>query len=71
MPRKKSETGFEQKLSRLEEIAELLEKEDLNLDDSISLFEEGVKLSKECLIVLQDAELRITELKKQISDFKE
>ncbi len=71
MAKKKSERSFEDKLSRLEEVAGLLEQEDLGIEESISLFEEGVKLSKECLIALQSAELRITELKKQISDFKD
>ena len=71
MAKKKSELSFEDKLSRLEEVAELLEQEDLGIQESISLFEEGVKLSKECIITLQKAELRITELKRQISDFKE
>jgi exodeoxyribonuclease VII small subunit len=70
MARKKSELSFEDKLSRLEEVAELLEQDNLGIEESISLFEEGVKLSKECLIALQKAELRITELKGQISDFK-
>lgn len=71
MAKKKSEQSFEDKLSRLEEVAGLLEQEDLGIEESISFFEEGVKLSKECLIALQNAELRITELKKQISDFKD
>lgn len=71
MAKKKSELSFEDKLSRLEEVAELLEQEDLGIQESISLFEEGVKLSKECIITLQKAELRITELKRQISDFRE
>ncbi len=70
MTKKKSDKSFEEKLSRLEEVANLLEQEDLGLDESISLFEEGVKLSKECLNVLQKAELKVTELKKQISDIK-
>ena len=71
MAKKKSEQSFEDKLLRLEEVAGLLEQEDLGIEESISFFEEGVKLSKECLIALQNAELRITELKKQISDFKD
>ena len=71
MAKKKSELSFEDKISRLEEVAELLEQENLGIEESIVLFEEGVKLSKECLITLQKAELRITELKRQISDFKE
>lgn len=71
MAKKKSVQSFEEKLLRLEEVSSLLEQEDLGLDKSIELFEEGVKLSKECLISLQNAELKIMELKRQISDFKE
>lgn len=71
MAKKKSEQSFEDKLARLEQLADLLESEDTGLDESISLFEEGIKLSKECLIALQEAELKIRELKKQISDFKD
>lgn len=70
MTKKKSDLSFEEKLNRLEEVANLLENEDLGLDQSISLYEEGIRLSKECLTALQNAELKITELKKQISDFK-
>lgn len=71
MAKRKSDFSFEEKLARLEEVAGLLESEETGLDDSISLFEEGIKLSKECLNALQEAELKIRELKKQISDFKE
>lgn len=71
MAKKKSEESFEDKLARLEQLADLLESEDTGLDESISLFEEGIKLSKECLIALQEADLKIRELKKQISDFKD
>lgn len=71
MAKKKSEQSFEDKLARLEQLADLLESEDTGLDESISLFEEGIKLSKECLIALQEADLKIRELKKQISDFKD
>lgn len=71
MAKKKSEQSFEEKLARLEQLADLLESEDTGLDESISLFEEGIKLSKECLSALQEADLKIRELKKQISDFKD
>ncbi len=70
MAKKKLDKSFEEKLSRLEKVANLLEQEDLGLEESISLFEEGVKLSKECLTALQKAELKVTELKKQISENK-
>jgi exodeoxyribonuclease VII small subunit len=64
---KKKETNtFENKLVRLEEISNLLEAEDTQLEDAIKLFEEGIELSKDCLITLKNAELKITELKKKI-----
>ncbi len=41
MTKKKAKNTFEENLSRLEEISTLLESEELGLDQSISLFEEG------------------------------
>ncbi|MCH6574114.1 MAG: exodeoxyribonuclease VII small subunit [Bacteroidetes bacterium] len=68
MIKKKSKNTFEVNLSRLEEISALLESEELGLDDSISLFEEGIKLSKSCMTTLKKAELKITELKSDLSE---
>ena len=68
MPKKKTKNTFEKNLSRLEEISTLLESEDLGLDESISLFEEGIKLSKSCMTALKTAELKITELKSEFSE---
>jgi exodeoxyribonuclease VII small subunit len=64
---KKKETDiFEKKILRLEEISDLLEAEGTQLEDAITLFEEGIELSKDCLKTLKNAELKITELKKRI-----
>jgi exodeoxyribonuclease VII small subunit len=68
MPKKKTIITFEKNLSRLEEISSLLESEELGLDESISLFEEGIKLSKNCMTALKKAELKITELKSELSE---
>ena len=68
MTKKKIKNTFEVNLSRLEEISTLLESEELGLDDSISLFEEGIKLSKSCMTALKKAELKITELKSDLSE---
>ena len=54
--------SFEETMSKLEKIATELEKGDLNLEESVSKFEEGMKLSKECSNFLEDAEKRITIL---------
>ena len=50
---------FEDALARLETIVSELEKGDLPLNDSLKMFEEGIKLSKTCLKMLDDAERRV------------
>lgn len=66
MSKKKSKNNFEQDLSRLEEISRSLEEDNVELEKAISLFEEGVNLSKSCLKTLKEAELKITELKSEL-----
>ncbi len=58
----KNEMTYEQALSRLGEIVSLLEKGDLSLDDSLSLYEEGTKLSTLCYKKLNSAKQKITLL---------
>ncbi|MBC7420882.1 MAG: exodeoxyribonuclease VII small subunit [Bdellovibrio sp.] len=53
---------FEKKLSRLEEIVSKMEKGDLALEESLKLFEEGVKLSRECHGQLAQAEAQVKKL---------
>lgn len=60
----KKEISFEETMKQLETIALELEKGDLNLDESVSKFEEGMKLSKQCSKILENAEKRITILLK-------
>jgi exodeoxyribonuclease VII small subunit len=50
---------FEKALSRLEAIVSELEGGELSLDESLRIFEEGVKLSKTCLKMLDDAERKV------------
>lgn len=50
---------FEKALSRLETIVAELERGELSLDESLKIFEEGVKLSKTCLKMLDDAERKV------------
>jgi len=49
-------------MTRLEEIVRLLEGGTLTLEESLALFEEGVKLSRRCLAVLNDAERKVERL---------
>lgn len=50
---------FEKKLGRLEDIVEKMETGELTLEDSLKLFEEGVKLSRECNVQLSEAEQKV------------
>ena len=50
---------FEKALTRLETIVTELEAGELSLDESLRIFEEGVKLSKTCLKMLDDAERKV------------
>jgi exodeoxyribonuclease VII small subunit len=54
--------NFENKLKRLEEIVESMESGDLALENSLKLFEEGVKLTKECHSELNQAEQKVKTL---------
>ena len=54
--------GFEEQLAQLETVVETLERGDLTLDESVRLFEEGMKLSQACKAELEQAEGRIQVL---------
>ncbi len=59
-----AEKKFEAALARLEEIVKELEQGDLPLEQSLKLFEEGIKLSRICNRRLEDAERRVEILLK-------
>ncbi len=59
-----SENDFEKALNRMSAIVSRLEKGDLPLEESLQLFEEGVKLSRYCSDRLEEAERRIEVLVK-------
>lgn len=59
-----AEKKFESALARLEEIVKELETGDLPLEQSLKLFEEGIKLSRICNKRLEDAERRVEILLK-------
>lgn len=54
--------NYEEAMEKLEKIADELEKGDLNLEESITKFEEGMKLSKKCNEIIENAEKKITIL---------
>lgn len=63
--------SFEETIKELEKIATELENGDLSLEDSVSKFEEGMKLSKQCNDLLENAEKRITILLKDGEETQE
>lgn len=56
------EPRFEEALERLETIASSLEDGDLTLEESLALFEEGVRLTRLCASRLDEAQKRIEML---------
>lgn len=68
MASKKKETEpFEVLYTRLEETVAKLEGGNLSLEESLTLYEDGMKLAVQCQGLLQDAELRITRLQEQFN----
>ena len=61
---KEKELKFEDGLKRLEEIVAKLESGNLSLDDSLKLFEEGVKLVRFCNERLAEAQQKVELLTK-------
>jgi len=56
--------NFEESLARLEEIVSQMERSDLNLENSLSLFEEGIKLVHFCTVQLNETKTKIEILVK-------
>lgn len=56
--------SFEENLARLEEIVVLLEDENITLERSVKLYEEGVKLAGKCTVELEGVERKIKMLQR-------
>ena len=57
-----SELKFEKAMTRLENIVDELERGDLDIDKSLEIFEEGIKMSRLCTKKLNEAEAKIQKL---------
>lgn len=55
---------YEEAYEKLEDILMRLESKNTSLDDSLNLYEEGIKLFKHCNKLLEDAELKISKFNK-------
>lgn len=64
-PEPPKKPDFEKSLARLEEVVRRLESPQLSLDEAMTLFEEGVALSRECQKQLEEAEGRVEILLKK------
>ena len=64
MSREKTKT-FEESMARLEEIVELLQENEQPLDETIKLFEEGLKLVIDCEGKLKEFETKVAELSEE------
>ena len=64
-------TDYEAAIRRLEAIVARLERHDTKLADALNLYEEGVELARSCMAQLQEAELRVSELKWTDTDSEE
>ena len=56
------EVKFEKAIQRLEKIVDDLEKGELDIDKSLEIFEEGIKMSRVCSKKLNEAEAKIEKL---------
>lgn len=62
MARKKAALDFEQSLTNLQVLVELLENGELSLEDSLTAFEQGIRLTRECQSALAQAEQKVQVL---------
>ena len=66
-----SKENFEESMKALETIVNELENGNLNLDESVKKFEEGMKIAKQCNKILENVEKKITILLEKDGELKE
>ena len=59
---------FEEKMTRLSEIASLLENDKLSLDKSLELYKEGVNLAADCKKTIENAKLTVKTMNGENTD---
>jgi exodeoxyribonuclease VII small subunit len=62
MTKKKNTPSFEESIGQLEALVTSLEAGDLSLEESLSTFEQGIKLTKDCQQQLNEAEQKVSLL---------
>lgn len=69
----KENLSFEEALTKLEEIVNKLEQEDVPLESAINYYQEGMKLSNLCDDILKNAQKKMTQIlneEKEIEPFE-
>lgn len=59
MARKKATPDFDHSLSELQTLVERMETGDLSLEDSLTAFEQGIRLTRDCQAALDQAEQKV------------
>lgn len=67
----KKQPQFENALEELETIVNSLESGELSLEDSLSTFERGIALTRQCQSALQEAEQRVSLLVEKDGELQE
>ena len=58
---------FEKNLEQLSAVIKKMEQQDVGLEESLKLYEQGIKLTRQCQKIIDDAELKIEKLMEQNS----
>jgi exodeoxyribonuclease VII small subunit len=66
-PTSRKEESFESSLKRLQQIVDALEGGSVDLEDVMKMYEEGVRLSRKCLDQLQQVEVKLKRLGKEVN----
>ena len=66
MEKKVQDLSFEEKCKKLEQIIAMLEDPNLSLGEGTKVFEEGVKLSRECFDELEKSKGKVVVIKKEL-----
>ena len=66
--KQQSEFNFEEALEELERLVSSMEEGELSLEDSMTAFEKGIKLTRECQTALQKAEHKVQILLNESGD---
>jgi exodeoxyribonuclease VII small subunit len=62
MAKKTDTPTLEENLKRLEEIATLLDRGEISIDEQLAIYEEGMKIAQQCRDYLENAELKVRRL---------